>query len=68
MTDLTNVKPEDVTPIKVEGSSSKWNCDKCLFFYEEQCKCRAVKRLLFSRIIGEDCDDCVYPFVLKNAL
>ena len=66
MTDLTNIKPEDLTTIKVEGS--KWNCDKCVFFNDKECSCLAHKRLLYGQAIGDDCLDCEFPFVFKNSI
>ena len=66
MTDLTSIKLEDLTTIKVEGS--KWNCDKCVFFNKNECSCLAHKRLLYGQAIGDDCFDCEFPFVFKNSI
>ena len=58
-----NLMPSEVQIIDIEGS---WNCDKCLFFKEKDCECRAVKRLLFGQALREDCEDGKRPFVLKS--
>jgi len=61
---LKDIKPENIKIIDVKNST--WNCDKCILFKPDICECNAVKRLLFSQILGDDCDDCKRPFVLKD--
>ena len=62
--EIHNLKPNDVEIINIKDST--WNCDKCIFFKEAECECRGIKRLLFASVLGDDCDDCKRPFVLKT--
>lgn len=62
--DVNKIMLEDVEIIDIDGSH--WNCDKCIFFKPEDCECMATKRFLFSQALGDDCNDCKRPFVLRQ--
>lgn len=49
------------------SAKGDWNCNRCILFDKKICECNSEYRYMLGNTKGFDCENCKYPFILKES-
>ena len=65
---MIDINQNTLEKISIDYSATgSWNCNKCVIFDDKTCTCIWQHRYMIGSLKGLDCEDCKYPFVLKES-